>query len=167
MLFWHTDWLRILDLAAALVAASAALGKIARDVTLLAQSEVAEAREGGAGRGGSSAMPHKNNPVAAVAVLGCTRRCPACSRRQRRREQEHQRAAGAWHSEWEPLDDLLRLTGSAFVGRGTAGGLVVMPADAGESGPGHGLMAEHVAGLLAPAPSWAPARRTTWSLRQR
>jgi 3-carboxy-cis,cis-muconate cycloisomerase len=152
---WHTDRLRIIDLAAALARVTAALGKIARDVTLLAQSEVAEVSEGrvsegrvsegrvsegrvsegrvseadqrgngavqpwppaaeGPRRGGSSAMPHKHNPVAAIAILGCTKQAPgllatlvACA------EQEHQRAAGAWHAEWEPLTALLRLTGSA------------------------------------------------------
>src|SRR5690348_362890 len=97
---WHADRLRIIDLAAALARVAAALGKIARDVTLLAQSEVGEVSEGPAGpaggtgggpeqrgpeqqgaaasprRGGSSAMPHKRNPVAAVAILGCTRQVP-------------------------------------------------------------------------------------------
>jgi 3-carboxy-cis,cis-muconate cycloisomerase len=121
---WHTDRLRIIDLATALTRVTAALGKIARDVTLLAQSEIAEVSEGsgepaprdGASprRGGSSAMPHKHNPVASIAILGCTRQAPgllatlvACA------EQELQRAAGAWHAEWEPLTALLRLTGSA------------------------------------------------------
>ena len=120
---WHTDRLRIIDLAAALARVTAALGKIARDVTLLAQSEIAEVSEGGGPaprdaasprRGGSSAMPHKHNPVASIAILGCTRQVPAllatlvaCA------EQELQRAAGAWHAEWEPLTALLRLTGSA------------------------------------------------------
>ena len=120
---WHTDRLRIIDLATALARVTAALGKIARDVTLLAQSEIAEVSEGGGPaprdaasprRGGSSAMPHKHNPVASIAILGCTRQVPgllatlvACA------EQELQRAAGAWHAEWEPLTALLRLTGSA------------------------------------------------------
>jgi 3-carboxy-cis,cis-muconate cycloisomerase len=127
---WHTDRLRVIDLATALARVTAALGKIARDVALLAQSEVGEVSEGSSDvtadgpqgthggpsprRGGSSAMPHKHNPVAAIAVLGCTRQAPgllatlvACA------EQEHQRAAGAWHAEWEPLTALLRLTGSA------------------------------------------------------
>jgi 3-carboxy-cis,cis-muconate cycloisomerase len=121
---WHTDRLRIIDLATALVRVTAALGKIARDVTLLAQSEIGEVSEGSGEpgpadaasprRGGSSAMPHKHNPVAAIAILGCTRQAPgllatlaACA------EQELQRAAGAWHAEWEPLTALLRLTGSA------------------------------------------------------
>jgi 3-carboxy-cis,cis-muconate cycloisomerase len=121
---WHTDRLRIIDLATSLVRVTAALGKIARDVTLLAQSEIGEVSEGGGEpgprdttsprRGGSSAMPHKHNPVAAIAILGCTRQAPgllatlaACA------EQELQRSAGAWQAEWEPLTELLRLTGSA------------------------------------------------------
>jgi 3-carboxy-cis,cis-muconate cycloisomerase len=129
---WHTDRLRIIDLAAALARTTAALGKIARDVTLLAQSEVGEVSEGarrtGAGpgraalagpasaprRGGSSAMPNKHNPVASIAILGCTRQVAGLlATLVAAAEQEHQRAAGAWHAEWEPLTALLRLTGSA------------------------------------------------------
>jgi 3-carboxy-cis,cis-muconate cycloisomerase len=129
---WHTDRLRIIDLGAALARTAAALGKIARDVTLLAQSEVGEVSEGtpapnGRGapgrsggpasaprRGGSSAMPNKHNPVASIAILGCTRQVPGLlATLVAAGEQEHQRAAGAWHAEWEPLTALLRLTGSA------------------------------------------------------
>jgi 3-carboxy-cis,cis-muconate cycloisomerase len=121
---WHTDRLRIIDAATALARVTAALGKIARDVTLLAQSEVGEVSEGSgdAGppdaasprRGGSSAMPHKHNPVAAIAILGCTKQAPGLlATLAASSEQELQRAAGAWHAEWEPLTALLRLTGSA------------------------------------------------------
>jgi 3-carboxy-cis,cis-muconate cycloisomerase len=125
---WHTGRLRIIELAAALAAASAAPGKIARDVTLLAQTEIGEVREGdpegdpngdpegasGPRRGGSSVMPHKRNPVAAVTVLGCTRQVPGLvATLIAAAEQEHQRAAGAWHAEWQPLTTLLTLTGSA------------------------------------------------------
>jgi len=132
LLPWHTDRLRIIDLAAALARTAAALGKIARDVTLLAQSEVGEVSEGagapkrpqatgtGGGlasaprRGGSSAMPNKHNPVASIAILGCTRQVPGLlATLVAAGEQEYQRAAGAWHAEWEPLTALLRLTGSA------------------------------------------------------
>ncbi len=139
LLPWHTDRLRIIDLGAALARTTAALGKIARDVTLLAQSEVGEVSEGGSApgprgaqgtggrpaiqgagggqaprRGGSSAMPNKHNPVAAIAILGCTRQVPGLlATLVAAAEQEHQRAAGAWHAEWEPLTALLRLTGSA------------------------------------------------------
>jgi 3-carboxy-cis,cis-muconate cycloisomerase len=121
---WHTDRLRIIDLGAALARVTAALGKIARDVTLLAQSEVGEVSEGSGEpapedgssprRGGSSAMPHKHNPVAAIAILGCTKQAPGLlATLVASAEQELQRAAGAWHAEWEPLTALLRLTGSA------------------------------------------------------
>src|SRR6266704_4851931 len=126
---WHTDRLRIIDVGAALARVAAALGKLARDVTLLAQSEVGEVSEGGGTdprgadqqapaasprRGGSSAMPHKHNPVASVAILGCTRQVPGLlATLAAASEQELQRAAGAWHAEWEPLTALLRLTGSA------------------------------------------------------
>jgi 3-carboxy-cis,cis-muconate cycloisomerase len=163
---WHTDRLRILDLGAALARVAGALGKIARDVTLLAQSEVGEVREGdgdgapggsggGVRRGGSSAMPHKRNPVAAIAVLGCSRQVPGLvATLGAAAEQEHQRAAGAWHAEWEPFADLLRLTGSATSWAAELlRGLTVDPGrmranlDAARGLP----LAEHVAGLLAPA----------------
>jgi 3-carboxy-cis,cis-muconate cycloisomerase len=154
---WHTDRLRIVQLAAALAGVCAALGKVARDVTLLAQTEVAEIAEGGDDprRGGSSAMPHKRNPVASVLVLGCARRSPGLlATLAAAAEQELQRAAGAWHAEWETLSDLLRLTGSAASWSvALLDGLLVdaarMRANLAASG---GLpMAEHVAAELAPA----------------
>lgn len=154
---WHTDRLRIIELAAALAGASAVLGKIARDITLLAQSEIAEVREGagGARAGGSSAMPHKRNPVAAIIILGCTRRAPGLlATLAAAAEQEHQRAAGAWHAEWETLADLLRLTGSAASWAAELlAGLQVDPVtmranlDAAAGLP----LAEHVAAVLTPA----------------
>jgi 3-carboxy-cis,cis-muconate cycloisomerase len=113
---WHTDRLRIVQLAASLAGVCAAAGKIARDVTLLAQTEVAEVAEGSddSRHGASSAMPNKRNAVASVLVLGCARRAPGLLATMfAAAEQEHQRAAGAWHAEWETLSDLLRLTGSS------------------------------------------------------
>jgi 3-carboxy-cis,cis-muconate cycloisomerase len=115
---------------------------------------VDEVTEGGAG-GGSSAMPHKRNPVASIAVLGCTRQVPGLvATLAATAEQEHQRAAGAWHAEWEPLADLLRLTGSAASWAAELlGGLEPDPGrmrrnlDAAGGFP----MAEHVAALLTPA----------------
>jgi 3-carboxy-cis,cis-muconate cycloisomerase len=159
---WHTDRLRIVEIAGGCAGAAAALGKIARDVTLLAQNEVGEVAagepEGGGGgstrRGGSSAMPHKRNPVAAVAVLGCTRQVPGLvAILAAAAEQEHQRAAGAWHAEWQPLASLLQLTGSAAAwGADLLAGLTVeaeqMRANLAATG---GLpLAERVTGLLAP-----------------
>ncbi len=114
---WHTNRQRPAQLASALAIALGSLGKIARDVVLLAQTEVAEVTEGGGdGRGGSSTMPHKRNPVSAIAVLACAHRAPGLAASVLAgMAQEHERAAGAWQAEWEPLRELLRLTGSAAV----------------------------------------------------
>ncbi len=111
---WHTNRVPVAQLAAALGVLAGALGKLARDVTLLAQAEVGELQEGGEGRGRSSAMAGKRNPVAAVSVLACSRRAPGlvCTMLAAM-EQEHERAAGAWQSEWGTLSQLLALTGSA------------------------------------------------------
>ena len=115
VLAWHTERTRIAQLGAALGALAGAAAKVARDVTLLAQTEVGELREGVSGRGGSSAMAHKHNPVAAVSVIACTRRVPGLvATLFASMEQEHQRAAGAWQAEWGTLSDLLSLTGSAL-----------------------------------------------------
>ena len=164
---WHTDRLRIIDLGTVLARVAAALGKIARDVTLLAQSEVGEVSEGSGTeqrgpeqpgsaaprRGGSSAMPHKHNPVAAIAILGCTKQVPGLlATLAAAAEQELQRAAGAWHAEWEPLTALLRLTGSASSwGAELLPGLTVDTSRmAANLAATKGLpLAEHVASLLA------------------
>jgi 3-carboxy-cis,cis-muconate cycloisomerase len=109
---WATTRVRTALTAAVLAATAGALGRIARDVTLLSQSEVGEVREGRGG--GSSAMAHKHNPVAAVATLACTRRTPGpAATMLAAMEQEHQRAAGAWQAEWGTLRELTVLTGSA------------------------------------------------------
>jgi 3-carboxy-cis,cis-muconate cycloisomerase len=114
LLPWHTERTRVAQLAGALGTVSGVAGKIARDVTLLAQSEVGELREGIEGRGGSSAMAHKRNPVAAVSVIACAHRAPGLvATLFAAMEQEHQRAAGAWQAEWGTLSDLLTLAGSA------------------------------------------------------
>jgi len=165
---WHTDRLRIVDLGAALARVAAALGKIARDVTLLAQSEVGEVSEGSGPpaknsdqqapaasprRGGSSAMPHKHNPVASIAILGCTRQVPGLlATLAMATEQELQRAAGAWHAEWEPLTALLRLTGSAssWAAELLPGLVVDTSRMAANLAATKGLpLAEHVSSLLA------------------
>jgi 3-carboxy-cis,cis-muconate cycloisomerase len=111
---WHTVRLPIADLAGALGATAGVLATVAVDVVLLAQTEVAEVVEGGEGRGGSSAMPHKQNPVAAVSARACARRAPGLvATLFAAMEQEHERAAGAWHSEWPTLTGLLATVGSA------------------------------------------------------
>ncbi|MGY1714505.1 lyase family protein [Geodermatophilus sp. SYSU D01106] len=111
---WFTVRLPVADLAGALGAAAGVVSTVALDVVLLAQSEVAEAAEVGEGRGGSSAMPHKQNPVAAVSARACARRAPGLvATLLGAMEQEHERAAGAWHSEWPTVTDLLVTVGSA------------------------------------------------------
>ncbi|MCF6745516.1 3-carboxy-cis,cis-muconate cycloisomerase [Blastococcus sp. KM273128] len=111
---WHTVRLPIADLAGALGAAAGVLATVAVDVVLLAQTEVAEVAETGAGRGGSSAMPHKRNPVAAISARACARRAPGLvATLLGAMEQEHERAAGAWHSEWPTLTGLLSTVGSS------------------------------------------------------
>ncbi|MPZ28441.1 MAG: 3-carboxy-cis,cis-muconate cycloisomerase [Micromonosporaceae bacterium] len=128
---WHTDRTRVGQLAGLLGTVAGAAGKVARDVTLLASSEVGELAEGSHGgaagqtsgaseaepppvHGGSSAMPHKRNPAAAVSALASAAQAPGLvATLQAAMVQEHQRAAGAWQAEWRPLRELLVTTGSA------------------------------------------------------
>jgi 3-carboxy-cis,cis-muconate cycloisomerase len=112
---WHTIRLRPARIACALGEALGIAGKIGRDIVLLAQTEVAEVSEGGGeGRGGSSTMPHKRNPVGAVGLVACAQRGPGLvATMLAAMVQEHERGAGTWQAEWETLPALLRLTGSA------------------------------------------------------
>jgi 3-carboxy-cis,cis-muconate cycloisomerase len=112
---WHTARLPVADLAGALATAAGTAAKVALDVVLLAQTEVGELSEGGEGRGGSSVMPHKRNPVAAIQARASAQRAPGLAATLLScLEQEHERAAGAWHAEWVPLTDLLASTGTAL-----------------------------------------------------
>ncbi len=114
VLAWHTVRLPVADLAGALGTAAGVIGKVALDLVLLAQTEVGEVAEGVAGRGGSSTMPHKRNPVAAVSARAGALRAPGLvASLLGSMHQEHERAAGAWQAEWQALSDLLRCTGSA------------------------------------------------------
>lgn len=109
---WHTERTGTALLAGALGAAAGTVGKIAGDVVLLAATELAEVSEGAPG--GSSAMPHKRNPVAAVTARAAARRVPGLvATVSAAMDHELQRAAGAWHAEWEPLTDLLRTVAGA------------------------------------------------------
>ncbi|WP_132881264.1 3-carboxy-cis,cis-muconate cycloisomerase [Tamaricihabitans halophyticus] len=115
LLPWHTERGRIAELAGALGQLCGAVDKIAGDVLLLAQTELAEVAEHGpAGSGGSSTMPHKRNPVAAVAARASARQAPGLvATLLAAMAQEHQRGMGSWHAEWQPLTELLRASGSA------------------------------------------------------
>ncbi|MBX6381783.1 MAG: 3-carboxy-cis,cis-muconate cycloisomerase [Microbispora sp.] len=112
---WHTLRTPVTDLACALAAVTGALGKLAADVILLAHSEVGEVAEPAApGRGGSSAMPHKRNPVLATMIRSAAAQAPALAQiLLAARVAEHERPAGSWHSEWQPLRECLRLAGGA------------------------------------------------------
>jgi 3-carboxy-cis,cis-muconate cycloisomerase len=107
---WHASRAPVRELVAALAAVAGACSKVALDVVLLAQTEVAEVRVPPGGV--SSTMPHKRNPVPAVLARACARRVHALVATFTW-EHEHERAAGAWHAEWEPLSDVLALTGGA------------------------------------------------------
>jgi 3-carboxy-cis,cis-muconate cycloisomerase len=115
---WHGNRAPVLALAAALARAVAAVGVIAVDVTVLARTEIAEVAERVVdGSGGSSAMPHKTNPVTAVLVTAAARRAPhALGAVFAAALSEDQRASGAWHAEWMPLRDLERTAVSACSG---------------------------------------------------
>ncbi|EEP70361.1 3-carboxy-cis,cis-muconate cycloisomerase [Micromonospora sp. ATCC 39149] len=152
---WHTRRQPRLDLAAALGGLLAAAGKVALDVGLLAQTEIGEVAEGGTGRGDSSAMPHKRNPVDSILIGAAARRGPGLvATLFAAAVQEHERAAGAWHAEWEPLLDLLHLAGGAAArcARMLAG-LQVRPERMRENLDATGglVLAEAVAARLAPA----------------
>jgi 3-carboxy-cis,cis-muconate cycloisomerase/3-oxoadipate enol-lactonase len=153
---WHTDRVRVAELAGALGAAAGAMGKVALDVTLLAQTELGEVTEAAGGdRGGSSTLPHKRNPVGAVLVTAATRRVPGLvATLLGSMAQEQERATGAWHAEWEPLAELLRLVGAAALRtRELLDGLEVHPERmrANLEATGGLLLAERVAGELAGA----------------
>ncbi|MBK6659426.1 MAG: 3-carboxy-cis,cis-muconate cycloisomerase [Proteobacteria bacterium] len=110
---WHTERSAPRALAAALAMLAASAGKLGNDLILMMQSEVAELSEGGGGtRGGSTAMPHKRNPVAAIAVVAGAHRVPgqlaalfSCF------SHAHERASGAWHAEWQALREMFVTVG--------------------------------------------------------
>ncbi len=127
---WHTDRTRISGVGDGLSLVAGVLGKIALDVILLSQTEVGEVAEpAGEGRGGSSTLPHKRNPVLSVTAAANVRRVQDLSHTLSAAiVQEHERAAGAWHSEWEVLSDALALTGGAAAAvREVTEGLQVYP----------------------------------------
>ena len=109
---WHTNRTRIAEIGAALATTAGALGKIGLDLVLLAQTEVGEVREGPGG--GSSTLPHKRNPIESTLARACARLVGGyASVLTSSLAQEHERAAGAWHAEWEALSGALAYTGGA------------------------------------------------------
>ncbi|MGW6902332.1 3-carboxy-cis,cis-muconate cycloisomerase [Streptomyces sp. NPDC054919] len=124
---WHTLRTPIADLAGALAFTAGALGKMAADVLTLSRTEIGEVEEEEGGD--SSALPHKANPVHATLIAAAARRAPGLAATlYGSLAAEDERPAGAWHAEWEPLRDLLRLVGgAAHDGAALAAGLRVVP----------------------------------------
>ena len=108
---WHAHRDRLADLACALGVATGTVGKIARDVSLLAQTEIGEAFEApDDGRGGSSTMPHKRNPVSTSVALAAAARAPGLvATMLAAMNQEHERGLGGWQAEWNTLPELVLL----------------------------------------------------------
>ncbi|HSB52820.1 MAG TPA: 3-carboxy-cis,cis-muconate cycloisomerase [Gemmatimonadales bacterium] len=113
---WHTERDRLAELAMTCGMMAGSLGKIGRDLSLLMQTEVAEVFEpGGHGRGGSSTMPHKRNPVTSAVVLAAATRAPGLvATLLASMVQEHERGLGGWQAEWVALPELVVLTAGAL-----------------------------------------------------
>ncbi|MEO6929709.1 MAG: 3-carboxy-cis,cis-muconate cycloisomerase [Casimicrobiaceae bacterium] len=113
---WHTQRDRLVDVAAVLGGLAVTLGKLARDVSLLAQTEVAEAFEPSApGRGGSSTLPHKRNPVGCAVALAAALRTPnLVATMMIAGVQEHERGLGDWAAEWDTLPALFELAAGSL-----------------------------------------------------
>ena len=113
---WHTHRDRIAEAASVFAIIAGSCGKIARDVSLMMQTDVAEAFEpSGEGRGGSSTMPHKRNPVAAASALGAATMAPNLAATIFAAQvQDHERSAGPWHAEWPTLPTLMLVTSGAL-----------------------------------------------------
>jgi len=112
---WHSHRDRMAEVGVTLSLCAGTVGKIARDLSLHMQSEVAEIFEpAGEGRGGSSTMPHKRNPVSSAVMLAAAMRVPGlASSLLTAMIQEDERGLGGWHAEWETLPDIVQLTAGA------------------------------------------------------
>ena len=108
---WQSNRMPIVELGSALAAVVGAVGWMAADLNVLSRTEIAEVSERlGAGEGGSSAMPHKRNPVTSVLLVSAARRSPGLvATLFQAQVTEDQRSTGAWHSEWQTLRELERL----------------------------------------------------------
>ena len=127
---WFTQRVRVAALAQDCALVVGAIAKASRDISLMMQVEVGEAAEpSGPGRGGSSTMPHKRNPVGAALILSAATRAPMLAATiVAGMPQEHERALGGWQAEWPTLSALVECLGSAVEAMSeVAGGLVIEP----------------------------------------
>ena len=113
---WHTQRDNLVEVATFLGLVVATVGKLARDLALLMQTEVGEAFEAPkSGRGGSSTMPHKRNPVGAAIALAAAVRVPALvATMLSAAVQEHERGLGNWLAEWDTLPEIVLLAAGAL-----------------------------------------------------
>lgn len=113
---WHSHRDRLAEVATTVGLCCGTLAKIARDISLHSQTEIAELSEPlAAGRGGSSTLPHKHNPITSAVVLAAGMRVPPLvSTMLSCMAQEHQRALGIWQAEWETIPEIVCLTGGAL-----------------------------------------------------
>jgi 3-carboxy-cis,cis-muconate cycloisomerase len=113
---WHSHRDRMAEIATTMGLLTGTLGKIARDISLHAQTEIAEMNEPAEeGRGGSSTMPHKRNPVAGVSIISAAIRVPGLvSTMLNAMTQEQERGLGGWHAEWETLPEIVSLAAGAL-----------------------------------------------------
>ncbi len=114
---WHTQRDRIAETACFCGILTGTLGKIARDISLMAQTDVGEVNEGTqAGRGGSSTMPHKRNPVSCNIILAAAASVPnLVATILAAQVQDHERGLGSWASEWRALPEIMKLTSGALL----------------------------------------------------
>src|SRR3990167_2196351 len=113
---WHTQRDRLVEFASLLGLIAGSLGKLGRDISLLMQTEAGEVFEPSApGKGGSSTMPHKRNPVGAAVLIGAATRVPGLlSTLFSAMPQEHERSLGLWHAEWETLPEICCLVSGSL-----------------------------------------------------
>ncbi|MFI5156926.1 MAG: 3-carboxy-cis,cis-muconate cycloisomerase, partial [Chitinophagales bacterium] len=113
---WHTQRDRLASIGSTMGILAGNIGKMAKDISLLAQTEIAELNESSrSGKGGSSAMPQKSNPVGCICILANAVRIPALiSTLFSTMSQDHERATGAWHAEWQTLTDIVQLAAGAL-----------------------------------------------------
>jgi len=113
---WHTQRDRLVEFASVLGLIAGSLGKLGRDISLLMQTEAAEVFEPATpGKGGSSTMPHKRNPVGAAVLISAATRVPGLvATLFSAMPQEHERSLGLWHAEWETLPEICRLVSGAL-----------------------------------------------------
>ncbi|WP_064198587.1 MULTISPECIES: 3-carboxy-cis,cis-muconate cycloisomerase [Emticicia] len=113
---WQSNRDTLVEAASVFALLNQSLGKMAKDISLLMQTEIAEVFEGaGEGKGGSSTMPHKRNPVTCAAIIANATRVPhLVASLYSAMPQEHERSAGLWHAEWEVLSEIMLLTAGSI-----------------------------------------------------